>query len=196
MNINEEINEIRKMMGINESKQVGTLYHYTKLDSLKSIIDDGILMGTPSLSFTRDKNFHKSYRDIGAGYGKGLIAVRLTVDGNKLSNRYKIEPYADLYYEKGTDRFEAEEVIKPNRMGELVTIPIKDYVVSIDFLTDPIDSWDIRNPLKYIKIFDKINDMGIKVNMVDDNGNPIPREERSKIKNWFRLQLSKLQKYI
>ena len=196
MNINEEINRIQSMMGLNESKQVGTLYHYTKLGPLKDIVDSGVLMGTPSLSFTRDKNFHKSYRDIGAGYGKGLLAVRLTVDGDKLSNRYKIEPHADIYYDKGTSNFEAEERIRPNRENEVVTVPIKDYVISIDFLTEPIDSWDIKNPLKYIKIFDRINDMGIKVNMVDENGNPIPREERSKIQNWFRLQLSNLRKFI
>ena len=196
MNINEEINEIRKMMGLNESKQVGTLYHYTKFGPLKSIVDSGVLMGTPSLSFTRDKNFHKSYRDIGAGYDDGLLAVRLTIDGDKLSNRYRIEPHADIHYGKGTYDFEAEERIIPMRKDEVVTVPIQDYVISIDFLTDPIDSWDIRNPLKYIKIFDKINDMGIKVNMVDENGNPIPRKELSKIQNWFRLQLSNLRKYI
>jgi hypothetical protein len=196
MNINEEINRIQSMMGLNESKQVGTLYHYTKFGPLKNIVDSGVLMGTPSLSFTRDKNFHKSYRDIGAGYGKGPLAVRLTVDGDKLSNRYKIEPHADIHYGKGTYDFEAEERIIPMRENEVVTVPIKDYVISIDFLTEPIDSWIIKNPLKYIEIFNQIKDMGIKINMVDENGNPIPRKELSKIQNWFRLQLSNLRKYI
>lgn len=76
---------------LNEGKQVGTLYHYTTILSLLKILDDNFL-GDRSLgkyarvSLTRDKNFHKRTRIIPA-------ECCIVIDGNKLSNNYKIKPY-------------------------------------------------------------------------------------------------------
>lgn len=179
---------------LQEAKQVGTLYHYTKFDLAQQIINSGVLKGTPDLSFTRDKNFHRTYRNIGAK-GKGMIAVRFTIDGNKLSNKYKIEPFADRLNRKYHSTFEAEELIKA-REGEVVHVPIKDYVISMDFLSEPIGDWDVDDPWEYLKTIDKVKKMGIPVNIVDDNGNPFSRKERSKMAYWFSVQKSKLQKVL
>ena len=76
---------------LKEAKQVGTVYHYTTILSLLKILDDDVL-GDKSLgkysrvSLTRDKNFQKRTKIIPA-------ECRITINGDKLSNRYKIQPY-------------------------------------------------------------------------------------------------------
>jgi hypothetical protein len=79
---------------LNERKQVGILYHFTDLISLIKILETNTLKGSnkwdenqkPFTSFTRNKN------------GWGLVGgpgktVRISVDGDKLSDKYKISPY-------------------------------------------------------------------------------------------------------
>ena len=90
-------------------KQVGTLYHYTSILACRGILKTNFLKGftveNPAhlsiyeagldipknihgiVSFTRDKNFHRVVR--------ALIntQVRFVVDGDKLSNNYKIVPF-------------------------------------------------------------------------------------------------------
>jgi hypothetical protein len=88
---------------ITEGKQVGLLYHWTDLKSLISIIKDNTLNATnpdygktthayidgPSVSFTRvaDKNTFQLAEEADAV---------LVIDGDKLSNNYKIIPYSDF----------------------------------------------------------------------------------------------------
>jgi len=75
-----------------EAKQVGVIYHYTTIDNLFSImkrnyLSSGKFEDDNSISFTRDKLFANTPRtNIGTD-------VRLVIDGNKLSSKYKIEPY-------------------------------------------------------------------------------------------------------
>lgn len=77
---------------INEGKQIGFLYHYTYLIHAIQIIDENVMkMGElhQSISFTRDKNFHKRsfiFRKEGRD-------VRIVIDGDKLSQKYKVQPY-------------------------------------------------------------------------------------------------------
>ena len=79
-----------------ESKQVGILYHYTSLSNLISIINDNCLKSSHSetfmpnsISFTRNKN----YTDFNSKFtGISNNLCRLVIDGNKLSNNYKIIP--------------------------------------------------------------------------------------------------------
>jgi len=83
---------------LNEAKQVGILYHYTSKAGLKSILDSNQLNASKEhylgndlyyISFTRNKNFHKK----GANWNV-KTDYRITIDGNKLSNQYKIHPFA------------------------------------------------------------------------------------------------------
>ena len=83
---------------ITEGKQVGILYHYTSKAGLKSILDSNQLNASKEhylgndlyyISFTRNKNFHKK----GANWNV-KTDYRITIDGNKLSNQYKIHPFA------------------------------------------------------------------------------------------------------
>jgi hypothetical protein len=90
--------------GLEEGKQVGTLYHYTSVDGLKGILSSNSIKASEEIymgqnlyyiSFTRNKNFHKK----GSKFGV-KTEYRITLDGDKLSNKYKITPHA---YKPGYD---------------------------------------------------------------------------------------------
>lgn len=71
---------------INEGKQVGTLYHYTENQLLKQIIETNTLLAP--VSFTRRQS-----DEVRQFTGGESIMV---IDGDKLSNNYKIRPYQDI----------------------------------------------------------------------------------------------------
>ena len=94
------IKRIKKIIEeLDEGKQVGTLYHFTNADKFIHILKDNSLKssrrqpdngygGYGYISFTRDKNFNKIPR--GSISGTAIVFI---VDGDKLSNRFKIEPF-------------------------------------------------------------------------------------------------------
>jgi hypothetical protein len=81
---------------ITEGKQVGTLYHYTGWPSVYSIIKENTLKplfkGKQAgyVSLTRSKN-----QDFTIAQEADSVIV---LDGDKLSNNYKITPYHDVLY--------------------------------------------------------------------------------------------------
>jgi hypothetical protein len=126
---------------ISEAKQIGTLYHYTDYRGALGILKDGELrsdvggaLGTLkdpyySISFTRDKNFHKVARTL-TQVGSN-IPCRFTFDGNKISNNYSFSPYAQQGFEKGKKSFEAEErIVEKNPFS----ISISKYLISFDIV--------------------------------------------------------------
>ena len=127
-----------------EGKQVGTLYHFTNLDNLIKILNQDILKSNSNnsgyISFTRNKNFVKISRFLSGG----SVDCALIINGDKLSNNYKIEPYHDQEYfresEKdfGSEEMESEEQIK----GDIS--PIKPYIINIILLNDKIYTYDIN----------------------------------------------------
>jgi hypothetical protein len=122
---------------INEGKQVGDIYHYTYLRQLPLILKSGKLRPSPArlekkgyISFSRD-------RALGITLGPDRTQVRITIDGDKLSNKYSISPYAQLKPETKRDK---ENWVAPfsretqDSESELV-IPSKEYGGSIDVLS-------------------------------------------------------------
>lgn len=87
---------------LTEAKQVGTLYHYTHPNSLNDILSSNKMYDRNSdneghVSFTRNKNFHKeSRRSI-------PTHVSLELDGNKMSQHHKINPFHDRGIEGAWD---------------------------------------------------------------------------------------------
>jgi hypothetical protein len=84
--------------GLEEGKQVGPLYHYTSADGLKGILQSNKINTSEEnylgnelyyISFTRNKNFYKK----GSNFGV-KTDYRITLDGDKLSDKYKITPFA------------------------------------------------------------------------------------------------------
>jgi hypothetical protein len=110
--------EIKKL---NESKQVGILYHWTKLKNLKKIIETNRLNTSYAghgtfdyVSTTRSKD--KSQFGISE-----QSDVALVLDGNKISNNYKITPYHDIETE------EYDDITYRDEQGNQIGIPADDW---------------------------------------------------------------------
>jgi len=124
---------------VKEAKQVGTLYHHTTYANAIKIIETDSLCSSNSpygedvyaISFTRDQLFHGSLLS-----NEGGDECRLVINGDKLSERNKIQPHADSEWEP---RAESEErIVKDHKF----CIPILNYLKYIDLLTEPEDDLD------------------------------------------------------
>ena len=163
MNLQENILRIKEMMGvINEGKQVGMLYHYTSKDGLKSILETNRINVSEEhylgkelyfISFTRNKNFHKKEMK-----WQVKTDYRITLDGDKLSDKYKIKPFAytpGWNYEDNWEydwlEDEPESVVKDffNQTG--------DYDEQEERIYFKNENGGINNIKKYIISIDKIN---------------------------------------
>ena len=202
--IYREIIEEKQQLFTTEGKQVGTLYHYTSLKSADSILKTGFIQGSDksisgyspqikqkdnlySLSFTRNKNFHSVYRLIGSD-----VECRFVIDGDALSNRYKIQPVAAWGFGKSKSKdFEAEEaIVSPSQ----IKVPVKPYVKSIDLLIEPIDNWTVDgfDSYKFIDVLKKTKSQGIEINVVDKNGNPAPKKLKLSFSQWLKKPIHKI----
>lgn len=169
---------------LNEEKQVGIIYHYTNLWSLIDILKDDFLIPKSDdsnfkyVSFTRDKNFHKSKTRNSDGIGG--TSVRIVIDGTKLSNKYKIEPYnyfgdrkevgnwADSKGKLG-ERFESEER-SLNKVENL-----DKYVISYEILREKFDQFSLGDRVENeIKKCLKENP---KVKVIDSKGKDVKLNE-------------------
>jgi hypothetical protein len=115
-----------------EAKQVGVLYHFTTYGKMVDIINNNFILNpkihthkSPYISFTRDK-YMKSHSI--------SQEVRIKIDGDKLSETYKITPHADVKagYSRMFGSGESEERI------DLTSLPngvdISNSIINIDVL--------------------------------------------------------------
>lgn len=125
---------------ITEGKQVGTLYHFTDNIGLEGILKSNQLLASTTdanhVSLTRDKNgWHVGTRD---------NIARISLDGNSISNNYKISPHAWDQSDRGAGETESEEAV----------------------LTDKIDN--VKKYITFILIDRRLaNDLGIDVNYIE-----------------------------
>lgn len=119
----------------NEAKQVGDIYHVCTLKAyLKYIMPNDTLQssgkyinylygGTNYVSFTRDKYFVVGTDTV----EMSSVLIQLVIDGNKLSEQYKIGPYNDFTYDTETGEFDpTEDNFKHREKEEVVRGPIKN----------------------------------------------------------------------
>ena len=91
-----------------EGKQVGVLYHFTSIYYLLKILDvrnPYLKRGWGRIYLSCTRNYDMKSRELKLE----KQCCRITLDGNKLSQKYKIEPALDPLY---PDREEREERIK------------------------------------------------------------------------------------
>lgn len=200
---------------INEGKQVGIIYHYTTFEAgLKILHSNQLKSGEAadstksnpiySISFTRDKRFHNNHV---VGFDESSIGnkpqLRFTIDGNKLSNRFKVQPYSQQgAFSKDKKGFEAEERVISNKP---FTISLSDYLMSIDILLEyqkPSNEYDIIGIVNYemyepirAKIVKFAQDKNLPINLVTNkNGDYYPEKTKKniikKILNWFKKNIS------
>jgi len=203
--------EIRLIDLLKEAKQVGIIYHYTTFDNglkilkanqLKASDADDSTNTNPVLavSFTRDKRFHNNHNvgfDV-SSFGQ-KPQVRFTIDGNKLSNKFNVQPYSQGGpFSKGRKGFEAEERVISNKQ---FTIPLLSYLKSIDMLVEykkpkDEDDWDAEYDYKtygplQAEIIKFAQDKNIPINLViNKNGDPWPDQVKKtlidKILSFFK----------
>jgi len=196
---------------LKEAKQVGIIYHYTTFESGLKVLKSNQLKSDHTaestnakpvfgISFTRDKRFNTANRAVdftNSSFGK-TPQLRFTIDGNRLSNKFKVQPYSQGgRFDKGKKDFESEERVTSNK---LFTITLSNYLISIDLLFEykkPEDGdWDAEfdyeeyAPLR-AEIIQFAKDKNLPINLiVNKNGDPWPDKVKEtiiqKILNWFK----------
>jgi len=133
---------------IKEAKQVGVLYHSTSGENLVSILKSNTLKaGYPvfrfgpggiqkQISFTRNKNYRPG-------------EYTLEIDGNKLSENYKVTPYD----ESGNfgKRLESEEVVT-----EDIT-DVKKYIIAIYANVEAVQHESYKEFERILKLYPSLN---------------------------------------
>ena len=156
-----------------EAKQVGILYHFTDYGSALDIIKNGFVLKKTGeknssgdfISLTRNKNL---YSPTVSG------EVRFTIDGDGLSDRYKIQPFADTAsgFGRGKNlRDESEERVNANLIGG--ELNFSKYLKSIDVM-DISPDHNVRfthsramSPRNRRNLINYLEDNNINFNIVD-----------------------------
>lgn len=161
---------------VSEAKQVGKLYHVTTLDSLMQyIIPTDTLSGsgryknwmlggrTDVVSFTRDKRFVvKTNKN-----GMAPVIYSFEVDGDKLSEKYRVLPYNDFAFDQDTgkpnlDTYEESELEKEEVVIGKIH-PFSKYVTGVRFsisirgigdIIDLVEDYNLKDSLSYLNKFD------------------------------------------
>jgi len=122
---------------LNEGKQVGTLYHFTTLRGATGILTSGKIKINEDgvISATRDKNLNTAEFDTEGDSDENI--VRIDLDGNKISNNYKIQPYS--FGHIGKENLEFEEQIVTGKEG----LPIK-YITNIKIMVNNEDEYSYK----------------------------------------------------
>ncbi len=131
-----------KEFKIFESKNVGILYHFTTLSNFYLMVEQDKPFLRPIKNYVTlwnsviccTRNYNMKSKQLRSQKRE----CRITLDGNKLSEKYKIKSYFDKNY---PDREEREERIFTNE-----NVDIKKYCLRIDILDKPCppDETDIN----------------------------------------------------
>jgi hypothetical protein len=107
---------------LREAKQVGILYHFTDDEGLRGILESNELLASYQnanhVSLTRDKN--------GWHVGTSDNIFRISLDGDKISNKYKIRPYEWDELDRGSGNTESEEAVITDKITN-----INNYIIDI-----------------------------------------------------------------
>lgn len=160
-----------------EAKQVGTLYHFTNIFNIFKILDTDKMMGTDfddvnikAISFTRNKNF--ANKKMNNGKRRDLstkIEGCVIVNGNKLSNNYRIEPF-NYFSADDVPASVKLQVIRHNGIGDEQEervikkdiTNIHKYIIGIQIMNDVYDNdemFPIPNWLDSMGFIDKVTEM-------------------------------------
>lgn len=164
---------------IDEGKQVGVLYHYTTPENFRKIMETdrmegskdlsyytpnprrqtGHLLGTESVSFTRNKYFHRDNRFTTLGLSKdnGRPSVRIAVDGDKLSQKFKVVPFRYFHDDPRINRTSNTDEHETRVLVD--TIPrFSDYLLKVDDIWKEVPVWRNKVPFYVDPQTDKIHD--------------------------------------
>lgn len=121
---------IEILKDINEAKQVGNLYHFTSLENIKDIIRSTYLIPNDERQISTSVRANMAIGDIGKLNAKGKNIARITLDGDKISNKYKIRPFD----------YEGEDLGEEQIVTDGKNFPFLPYLKRIDlFIIKPKD---------------------------------------------------------
>jgi len=151
---------------IDEAKQLGKLYHFTTFNGLEGILDSNEFEGSTAKVDKDDLDFKSFKMDIEKLKSKDInvlyffsttrdkllylkdpkiegSVVRIVLDGNKLSNKYKISPYY-FYHDEMIDepnpKYDQDESEERIMLGTKKYIPnANDYIKEIHIILDKIE---------------------------------------------------------
>ena len=135
-----------KEIYLNEAKQVGTLYHFTPLSNLKEILFTQFLYSNDEYQVSTSRRPNMSTRDF-QDMKRNSIA-RLTLDGDKISTKYKVRPFAF-----GADEGSAEDLGEEQIIVNGERFPFIPYLKRIDIFLNKKEKVND----KIIELLEKIN---------------------------------------
>lgn len=153
-----------------ERKNYPVLYHFTSYGKLELILRDNVLnpsRSTSSISLTRNHNL------------EGFGSCRISLNGQTLSDRYKIAPYFDAPYDAMEKKYDySPDSPRRQEQEERIERPIKNikkYIIQVDIKQDELGDDFSRKQTKRIR--DQIADENpdVKINIV---------EHWQPVKNW------------
>jgi hypothetical protein len=131
---------------ITEAKQVGNLYHFTPLSNIKKILENRVLFSNDEGAISTSIRPNMSTRDFMDM--KTASIARIMLDGDKISTKYKIRPFAYGASEGNPEDLGEEQIIVN---GE--KFPFIPYLKRIDIF---LNKKDKVNP-KILELLDKAN---------------------------------------
>lgn len=161
MNITEKLNSIEHRVlklekRIFEGKQVGEIYHVCTLDSYLKWIKPNDILGasgkyknwlhnaeTDWVSFTRNRQFTVETDDVEVEN----VLLQIVVDGDALSNSYRIGPYNDFAWDVEGKKDDTWDDPEERESEEAVKGPIKNvskYIKEIRFDVRSLDAETIE----------------------------------------------------
>lgn len=114
-----------KEIYLNEAKQVGDLYHFTPISNLKDILLTQFLYPNDEDQVSTSRRPNMSTRDFQDMKRNSI--VRLTLDGDKISTKYKVRPFAF-----GADEGSAEDLGEEQIVVNGKRFPFIPYLKRID----------------------------------------------------------------
>ena len=131
-----------------EGKNIGKLYHILDYEKLLFVLKTNTLQsykaGGGNISFTRNKSMNGYLGDNPTSF------IKLEIDGNKLSNNYKIRPYS--YTNAFGEHFEEyEEQVRSNKIDNIFNYVDKVIIIKgrLDFLLKS-KIWREEDPSDYV----------------------------------------------
>jgi len=116
MNLNEQLNRIKTVMGLNESL-TDEIYHFTSFRSLNSILKTNQFLTTAAVASPSDMKFNKgkyfffsTTRSKATGYTQGN--TKLVLNGRKLNQKYKSTAIDYWQYSKNRKDYNDDNTYK------------------------------------------------------------------------------------
>lgn len=147
------------IQGIDEGKQVGVIYHFTQITNLKNMLDKEVMDSIGCeifdfLSYNTHLSTTRNFQNPRLNFDPHKWNVRICLDGDKLSNNWKIKPInglinndSDIFNKDNprvSHKLEREEVCL-NVNGKL---NIKKYIKQIDIRLPSDEYTEIINDIK------------------------------------------------